>query len=286
MNILVTLDSNYIEQLAVMLTSLIKSNSGIKFNVYVAHSSMDEDDFNLIKSSVTDACNIINVKIPENMFDDAPTTDRYPKEMYYRIFAAQFLPLSLDRILYLDPDLVIINSIEDMYGMDLGNNFFAAASHVDKSLKKINEIRLDMPEDSTYINSGVMLLNLPQLRKNQKIQEVYDYIEEKKMFFVLPDQDVLNGVYGDKTVPLDALIYNLSDRFLTLYNANPKNLGSRKDMRWIAHNTSIIHYCGRNKPWKSNYRGDLGFFYYYYENLVKRNNNTKLGKRWEIETVL
>ncbi len=287
MNILVTLDSNYIEQLAVMLTSLIKSNPGEKFDVYVAHSSMDEEDFNLINGSVdTDVCNILNVKIPQDMFDDAPTTDRYPKEMYYRIFAAQFLPLNLDKILYLDPDLVIINSIEELYVMNLGSNFFAAASHVDKSLKKINEIRLDMPEDSTYINSGVMLLNLPQLRKNQRAQEVYDYIEEKKLFFVLPDQDILNGVYGDKTVHLDALRYNLSDRFLTFYNANPKNLGSRKDMRWIAHNTSIIHYCGRNKPWKSNYRGDLGVFYYYYENLLKRNNNTILEKRWEDETVL
>lgn len=287
MNILVTLDSNYIEQLAVMLTSLIKSNPGENFDVYVAHSSMDEEDFNLISTIVdADVCNIVNVKIPRDMFDGAPITDRYPKEMYYRIFAAQFLPLNLDRILYLDPDIVVINSIGDMYRMNLGNNFFAAASHVDKSLKKINEIRLDMPEDSTYINSGVMLLNLPQLRKNQRIQEVYDYIEEKKLFFVLPDQDVLNGVYGDKTIHLDALIYNLSDRFLTLYNANPKNLGSRKDMRWIAHNTSIIHYCGRNKPWKSNYRGDLGVFYYYYENFLKRNNNTVLGKRWENETVL
>ena len=287
MNILVTLDSNYIEQLAVMLTSLTKSNPAEKFDVYVAHSSMDEEDFNLINSSVdADVCNIINVKLPKDMFDDAPVTDRYPKEMYYRIFAAQFLPRNLDRILYLDPDLVIINSIGDMYRMDLGSNFFAAASHVDKSLKKINEIRLDMPEDSTYINSGVMLLNLPQLRNNQRIQEVYDYIEEKKLFFVLPDQDVLNGVYGHKTVHLDALIYNLSDRFLTLYNANPKNLGSRKDMRWIAHNTSIIHYCGRNKPWKSNYRGDLGVFYYYYENILNRNNNALSDKKWEDETVL
>lgn len=285
MNILVTLDSNYIEQLAVMLTSLIKSNPGEKFDVYVAHSSIGEEDFNFLNSCVADACSIINVKIPKDMFDDAPTTDRYPKEMYYRIFAAQFLPLNLDRILYMDPDLVIINSIVEMYRMNLGNNFFAAASHVDKSLKKINEIRLDMPEDSTYINSGVMLLNLHQLRKNQKIQEVYDYIEEKKIFFVLPDQDILNGVYGHKTIHLDALIYNLSDRFLTFYNANPKNLGSRKDMRWIAHNTSIIHYCGRNKPWKSNYRGDLGVFYYYYENLLKRNNNI-LWERWEDENAL
>lgn len=274
MNILVTLDSNYVEQLAIMLTSLIRSNVNEKFDVFIAHSSLDEDDFDLINSCVgTDACNIVNIRIPDDMFNDAPVTDRYPKEMYYRIFAAQYLPHDLDKILYLDPDIIVINSISDLYSMDLGSNFFAAASHVDKSLKKINEIRLDMPEDSTYINSGVMLLNLHELRKNQKIEEVYDYIENKKFFLVLPDQDVLNGVYADKTIHIDAMIYNLSERYLNFYNANPKNIGSRKDIRWIAHNTSIIHYCGRNKPWKNSYRGDLGVFYYYYENLVKRNKN-------------
>lgn len=273
MNILVTLDSNYVEQLIVMLTSLIKSNNDESFDVYVAHSSLDEEDFNLINRCVEgEDCRIINVKISDDMFNDAPITDRYPKEMYYRIFAAQYLPEYLDRILYLDPDLVVINSIENLYNMEMGGNFFAAASHVNKSLKKINEIRLDMPEDSTYINSGVMLLNLKELRTKQMVQEVYDYIENKKIFLFLPDQDVINGVYADRTVHVDAMVYNLSDRYLTLFNANPKNISSKRDMRWIAHNASIIHYCGRNKPWKDGYRGELGVFYYYFENLVKKTN--------------
>ncbi|NYB75313.1 glycosyltransferase family 8 protein [Sedimentibacter hydroxybenzoicus DSM 7310] len=271
MNILVTLNSNYIEQLIVMLTSLIKSDDNEKFEVYIVHSSLDEDDLILIVNSVCiDRCKITDVKIPEGMFDEAPVTYRYPKEMYYRIFAAQYLPESVDRILYLDPDIVIINRISGLYNMDMGDNFFAAASHVSKSLKKINELRLDMPEDSTYINSGVMLLNLQELRKSQNIREVYDYIENKKAFFLLPDQDVINGVYADRTVHVDAMIYNLSDRYLYLYNANPKNISTKRDMRWIANNTSIIHYCGRNKPWKNNYKGELGVFYYYFENLVNR----------------
>ncbi|WP_313341237.1 glycosyltransferase family 8 protein [Sedimentibacter sp.] len=272
MNILVTLNSNYIEQLIVMLTSLVKSNANESFDIYIAHSSLDEDDINLINNSVCkDRCAIINLKIPDSMFNEAPITDRYPKEMYYRIFASQYLPGFLDRILYLDPDIVVINSIRNLYNMEMGNNFFAAASHVNKGLKKINEIRLDMPEDSMYINSGVMLLNLKELRKKQNIQEVYDYIENKKVFFLLPDQDVINGVYADKTVHIDAMIYNLSDRYLYLYNANPKNINTKKDMRWVAHNTSIVHYCGRNKPWKNGYKGELGVFYYYFENLVNRN---------------
>lgn len=33
------------------------------------------------------------------------------------------------------------------------------------------------------------------------------------------------------------------------------------DMDWVRKNSVIIHYCGRNKPWKSNYVGQLGRFY-------------------------
>jgi len=272
LNILVTLNSNYIKQLAVMLTSLTRSNPRVKFDVYIAHSSLSEEDFDLINRSIDcSMCNIIDIKVPESIFEGAPVTERYPKEMYYRIFAAQYLPEELDRILYLDPDIVVINSIEELYKLDMGSNFFAAASHVkNKRLKKINAIRLNMPVESTYINSGVLLINLKELRKNQSIEEVYEYINNKKLLLVLPDQDVLNGVYAHKTIPLDAMVYNLSDRYLALYNANPKNLANRKDMRWIAHNTSIIHYCGRNKPWKKSYRGVLGVFYYYFENLAKK----------------
>lgn len=277
MNILVTLDSNYVEQLIVMLTSLLMSNINETFDVYVANSSLNDEDFSLINNCVdSERCKIINVKITDDVFGDAPITDRYPKEMYYRIFAACYLPKELDRILYLDPDLVIINSIDDLYNMNLGNNFFAAASHVHRNLKIINEIRLDMPEDSTYINSGVMLLNLNELRSRQSIQEVYDYIENYKLFLVLPDQDVLNGVYADRTVHIDPLIYNLSERYLNFYNANPININNKKDMRWIAHNTSIIHYCGRKKPWKEGYKGVLGVFYYYYENIVQRKKINRL----------
>ena len=53
--------------------------------------------------------------------------------------------------------------------------------------------------------------------------------------------------------------YNLSDRVLNQYNAVK---GRRKrDIDWVRRHTVIIHYCGRNKPWKSEYHGALGVFY-------------------------
>ena len=61
------------------------------------------------------------------------------------------------------------------------------------------------------------------------------------------------------TNPLDAMVYNLSDRTLSLHNADPKN--EPVDLDWVRKNTVVIHYFGKNKPWKPHYRGVLDVFY-------------------------
>ena len=55
------------------------------------------------------------------------------------------------------------------------------------------------------------------------------------------------------------MLYNLSDRMLAFYNSNPKH--EKLDLEWIRKNTVILHYYGRQKPWKENYRGILDVFY-------------------------
>ena len=57
----------------------------------------------------------------------------------------------------------------------------------------------------------------------------------------------------------DTLLYNLSDRILAIHNAeHPLH---PLDLNWVLQNAVIIHYCGRNKPWKKDYTGKLGIFY-------------------------
>ena len=120
-------------------------------------------------------------------------------------------------------------------------------------------MRLQSPKAVSYINSGVLLLNLPSLRKNLDFKEICDYANKRKNSLILPDQDILTALYGDKVKVVDTLRYNLSDRILVVYNAD---LSHKKiDVSWVRENGVIIHYCGKNKPWKDNYVGTLGIFY-------------------------
>ena len=254
MNILATLNMNYMKIFCVMLSSLLRTNPG-KIDVYLLRGKAELD--------CTEAERILGqrgtvTQIPVGGdFSDAPITDRYPVEMYYRIFAAKYLPESLDRILYLDPDLIVNKPLDALYNTEMGLNYFAAASHTGRMLRMLNEIRLDMPDESPYINSGVMLMNLNLLRREQDRDEVYDYISTHKNKLILPDQDIISGLYGDRIIPLDPYRYNMTERLFILHRQNIGFMG----VDWVRENSAIIHYCGRNKPWKPNYLGKLGVFY-------------------------
>ena len=260
--VLVTLDALYLRPLCVMLRSLAARTPERDFRVFVLHSSLTPADLDTVRRAI-EGCRMTleEIRVSGGGLDGAPTTDRYPREMYYRIFAAQVLPPELDRVLYLDPDVLAINPVEKLYATPMGDALFAACSHVHASLRKLNELRLGMKKDAPYINSGVMLLNLSRLRREQHPETVQEWLAEHKSLF-LPDQDVISTLYGDRILLLDALQYNLGEKFYLSCRLRPRSVGEgRPDLAWVRQNTVLIHYCGRNKPWKPRYIGELGVFY-------------------------
>ena len=256
-NILVTLDKNYVPYLNVMLFSLVNKNTDSRFCVYVLHSSLNDSDVEITKELLGKGNKLKLINADSIGLDGAPTTSRYPKEIYYRIFAAKYLPNFLDKVLYLDPDIVVNGSLKELYSMDMKNYLFAAASHTGPIVRAINSIRLDMEENAPYINSGVMLMNLKLLREEQNYDDVFKFIEKRKNYLVLPDQDVISSLYGSRIYALDTFVYNMTENLFLLHAPFERSL----TIDWISKNSVIIHYCGRNKPWKENYKGYLDVFY-------------------------
>lgn len=267
-HILVTLDRNYLKVLSVMLYSLSQSDPEGVYTVYVVNNTLTEEDFASL-SALLLRTELVNVQVPEDLLQNAPVSDRYPTEMYYRLFAARYLPQQLERILYLDPDLVVLHSLRSLYQIDFDGKLFAAASHIEsRTFRELNRRRLHLSEHAKYLNSGVMMMNLALLRKESP-QTILDYIQSHKATLLLPDQDVLNALYADRTVPLDPLVYNLGEKYLRLKNLHLPP-AEKLTLDWVRSNTAIVHYYGRNKPWKEHYRGSLGIFYHEWEQQLQQ----------------
>ena len=249
MNILVTINEQYVNQLNILLSSIQKSNKNEKFNIYILNKELDEKQIEEIKKGLDlKRFDINDIKISETEISKLPVYEqRYPIEVYFRIFATKYLPNDIDRVLYLDADTLVINDLNELYNMDFEDNYFIATTHIKKVLHKFNEIRLGIEKDKPYINTGVLLMNLKELRKIEIEKEEIEFINKNKRKLMLPDQDIISTIYGNKIKLVDDLKYNLGDRNLNYYNLNnPKN---KIGMKWICKNTVIIHYYGRNKPW-------------------------------------
>lgn len=257
MNLLVTLNEAYFPYLNTLLFSVLYHNPNTYFTVYLLHTSICKEATEETKAILGTSGELVMIEAEGHGFDDAPTTDQFPKEMYYRILAAKYLPDTVDRVLYLDPDIIVNGSLSELYEASLGDNYFAAASHNGKMMRLINGVRLGLKRGSPYINSGVLLMNLKLLREKQNLEDVFTYIKKKRSRLCLPDQDVISGLYGDKIVKLDTYVYNMTDR---LYRYD-RILGKHRSVEWYREHSVIFHYCGKNKPWKEDYSGVFGVFY-------------------------
>lgn len=113
-------------------------------------------------------------------------------------------------------------------------------------------------------------MNLPELCRHLDLEAIRHFTLENQWLLILPNQDVLTALYGDKVKIIDTLRYNISDRVLAFHNADPKN--EKIDLTWVAKNSVIIHYFGRNKPWENFYIGILDTFYYQYGLPLKSNS--------------
>ena len=272
MNILVTLNSGYVYPLTVMLRSLMRTNPGEKFTVYVAHSSLTADDFEKIRSSVDiGRCRVVGIAVDNRLFADASCKSRLSKETYYRLYAAEFLPESVDRILYLDPDIIINGRLRKLYDIDFGTRLFAAAGHNNRFLNSLNRRRLGMPEHSVYTNNGVIMMNISLLRREKSAKMLMKYIAENNKKLLLEDQDVFNALYSGRKIILDPEIVNMDE--LT-FRRLERRTGREEARNFVRNNTVIIHYNGKEKPWNAEYKGKLGGFFRKYE--AERNNVCEL----------
>lgn len=262
MNILFSINRSFIPFLTSCLKSIVKNGGAEHYSVYIFHTDLSMDDQKKITGPFVQTVRFHFISVDKRLFDGFPTFKRYPLQIYYRLAAPLLLPKDMDRILYLGVDTVVINSLISLYHSSFDGAYFMACTHAKQFLTKVNQLRLGLDSGTPYVNSGVMLLNLSALRKTVSMDDIRRFAREKREFLLLPDQDILTALYGKRVKLLDSMIYNLNDRVLNLYNANPAN--EKIDLDWIRKNSVVIHYFGRNKPWKENYRGILNIFYLEY----------------------
>ncbi|AZP04715.1 glycosyltransferase family 8 protein [Jeotgalibaca ciconiae] len=263
-SLLFSIDDRFTSQLKTTLYSIVENNPDCSFDVYVLQKNKLEDTEKLKKFCSQLQIIYHPIIIGEEIFKEAPVSERYPETIYYRLLAHEYLPESLDKILYVDADILCINQVEHLFSMDMNDYLYAASSHFQliKVNTAINKVRLKSYDSEAYFNSGVLLMNLTKIRKEVKRDDIFQFISENRFTLILPDQDVLNALYGSRILLIPDQIYNYDTRYHPIYEVISKG---KWDLDWTLDHTVFLHFCGKDKPWQDNYRGRFAALYKHYQ---------------------
>ena len=235
MNVAFCINDAYADKIAVVMTSLMINHPQVQFDFYIFSSDLTQKTICMLNKLRLEfkKFTIYPVFVNSDLFKDLKLNiDYISVETYYRYIIADLLP-NVDKILYLDGDLVINGDITAFYNIDLENNYLAG---VPDMWAEHCGYREKMHFD-TYINAGVLLMNLKQLRRDNLAQVLINKTVELWETIKFQDQDILNIVCKNKIKIVDS-IYNFASANIKFEKSNIKY-------------AKIIHYTGQKKPWKS-----------------------------------
>lgn len=255
MHIVVTPDTSYVPHCAAMLHSLFEHHPRDAVEVHLLRDEqMDVSVLQSFRSNVEHQGAVFN----DHVLDEAriarfPHRDAYPRNAWYKILAPDYV--KADRALYMDCDLIVRASLKDLWNRDLQDHWLAAVQDVirpgglQSGHRHVPELGFD--DLSGYFNSGIMLMNLAAMRAEGSARQLEQYALNPASIKRLADQDGFNVVCEGRWRPLP-LRYNVMYQLLKYDRFDsPVN---RTALEAARQNPAVLHFCGRDKPWKADCR--------------------------------
>jgi len=254
-NVLYSSDENYAQHAGVSLFSLLDNNEDIdEITVYMIENNLSSDSkekFNEIIKKYNRQ--IIYIPI-DFLCEDINKRDNYFLSSYARLFISKIK--EIDKILYLDCDTVITQSVKSLWNIEIYNYLVAG---VQDNPAMYNAEVIGMTEYDRYINAGVLLMNLKKWRESGTDKKVIEFIDKYNGCVPHHDQGIINGICKDNILIIDP-VYNAMSQFFmhsskqikSLYDM--KNYYSQEQLDNAVKNPVIVHYINKffNRPWFEN----------------------------------
>jgi len=260
-NILLASDDNYAQHLGVVLCSIFENRKGIYvINIYIIDGGLSKES----KLKLEELEYRYNFKIKyldaqKEIFKNYPKLSHWGDIIYNKLLVDRLLP-DIDKVLYLDCDLVVLGDVRELYSTNIENKVLAAAERSENEFLK-ERVVIDK-SIKNYFNAGVLLFNLKEFRRKKIGKKCLHFIEKNAQEVDYPEQDALNYVIDNNFVELRHK-YN----FLV---ANPMKKSFKKPF--------IIHYNSKIKPWHQININPYNKYYIKYLSMSPWKENAKKYK--------
>lgn len=263
-NVALCINDSYVQHCVVTIVSLAENNKSANFDIYILYNSISpENMINIEKiancyKNINIILKLIDTKIVSGIkhIPGLVHESHIGESGYYRYLLPDVIPEQVDKILYLDSDLLVLGDIRPLFDIVL-IGFGVAAIEENCGVHE----KLQLSKNSPYFNSGVLLINLDMWRKEQIPHKALEFIYQNPAMITLGDQCGLNKVLESKWLILPPC-YNVVS---ALWDNKYKSQYYPYTQLLEAKNLPIIlHYTGAQKPWHFECRHQLRHLYWLY----------------------
>ena len=231
-NVCLSCDDNYSKYASVVMASILdNSDENENINFYILDGKISEENkqkMNALQS--IKSCNINFIEVDESkleIYKQINTHKYITLPTYYRLILSELIP-NVDKIIYLDCDMVVNSSLKELFNTDLEDNIIGGV--LDARVKHKKKWK-----KSKYINAGMVVFDLKKIRNENIEKEFVDYTKNNIDNIETGDQDIINYTLENK-------IKILPDE----WNVQVSGFASRTS---FTKKPKIIHYIGCDKPW-------------------------------------
>ncbi|PXZ07253.1 hypothetical protein DKK70_05205 [Gilliamella apicola] len=242
-------DNNYALPAGVTISSVIKNtpNYNLHFHLFIDNvSEENKSKFKLLSAE--------NISITLYNLNDSFTINKDTLVLHIdsvstciRLIIPEILEPLTDKFVYLDSDVLCLNSLSSILDYDIDNYVAGVISDTKDMQQTISEMyNIDYKK---YFNAGVLFINTKKWCELQLSEQAINLINDGKIY-KFADQDVLNILLENKTLLLPIK-----------YNTKIKISIDAHEEKSIKPYTVILHYISLNKPWFQVYLSNLYSFY-------------------------
>lgn len=274
MNVLFSSDDNYAPHLGVAIFSLLDNNRRLSIiRIYVVDNHIMPENIERLLSIVHTFDNaVLKFLSFDKWANSLKLKMAWPISIsaYARLFAAEMLPVDLDRVLYLDCDMVVTTDLEDLWKTDLQGNCLGAVQ--DQVFPHI-KTAIGLSESSSYFNSGLLLIDLNSWRQNRLGEKCLEFISRYHGEVIHHDQGVLNGVLSAQWTRLPlrynvmTIHYFFSQKQMKKYFKDSSIFYTGSEIQSAIDEPVILHYTPSftTHPWEKNCKHPLRNIYISYK---------------------
>ena len=243
-----------VQHLLVCIHSILDTNSNEKLEFYILNKDITEKSKLLVNENLAKlSISVQFINIIQERYANLMVSHHITIEAYFRIALAELLPQRINRVIYLDCDIIVLGSLKPLWELELHGFKLAAVAE----LFNYRNEELGLGNDVKYFNSGVLVIDLSVWRREHISQQVFNFLAMHPEKIKFHDQDALNAVLFNKWLQLSE-IYNLTVTHLEKFRKLSKKNVPMDPL------PVVMHFNQSFKAWHYQSRHPYKWIYYKY----------------------